>query len=182
MYRKRWKRVTQMDLLTTTEAEQLFLCVWIWRQVTVSNKIAQIHAITSTLISGPMKSIKVQKIFYSHLYTSEPCSNRLHMTEVLEGLDIPKISEDNRQMLNSLLQLVELTKAIRSMNNNKYPGLYGFFWRNLIWFNCFSYWLISLLPVGVKILVKVSWPQPYQRIKWGLLDSGTQSPTSGFSA
>ena len=66
------------------------------------------------------------KEFYSQLYTSESSNNEAHMSEFFTALDVPAISEDNRQMLDSPLQLNEVTEAIKLMNNNKSPGPNGF--------------------------------------------------------
>ena len=137
-----YKERLKLDLLTTREAERLLLrsrgtqyefgdkasrlLAHQLKIKTASNQITQIRTNTSALTSDPVEINDVFKEFYSQLYTSESSNNEAHMSEFFTVLDVPMISEDNRQILDSPLQLNEITEAIKLMNNNKSPGPDGF--------------------------------------------------------
>ena len=77
------------------------------------------------------------KTFYSNLYskTSEP--PHLH-SDTLMNIDMPKLTEENKTMLESCITEQELFKSLKTFGKNKSPGndglsaeFYIFFWDSL---------------------------------------------------
>lgn len=63
--------------------------------------------------------------FYETLYISFHPS-QVDIATFLEGLEIPKLSEEQREALDSPIQENEVLQAIGKLKNNKSPGFDGF--------------------------------------------------------
>ena len=139
LYKERLKLQTELDLLSTREAEQLLLqsrgtfyesgdragrlLAQQLKSRNASNQIAQIRNDTGMITSDPGD---IFREFYSQLYSSESPDDGAHLSQFFAKLDMPRISLEDRQLLDSPLQLSEITAAIRSMHNGKSPGPDGF--------------------------------------------------------
>ena len=104
-----------------------------------------------TLINNPNSILNEQASFYCKLYSSnktmsEDIKNLEHT--FLANEEIPKLEEEQRTELEEPLTIIELSKALKDMANNKSPGLdgfttnfYKFFWSDikLILYECYQY-------------------------------------------
>ncbi len=142
LYKGRLKLQTELDLLSTREAEQLLLhsrdmfyesgdraghlLAQQLKSRNASNQIAQIRNNTGMITSDPGEINDTFREFYSQLYTSESPDDGAHLSQFFAKLDMPKISLEDQQSHDSPLQLSEITAAIRSMHNGKSPGPDGF--------------------------------------------------------
>ena len=133
---------TELDLLLTKEAEQKLLCAWgcmyehgdkasrlLVHQLKAkmaSNQITQIKDKAGSLTSDPEMINGTFRKFYSQIYKSECSTDETRFTNFFEKLVMPKISDSDREMLNSPLQHSEIKGAIQSMNNVKSQGPDGY--------------------------------------------------------
>jgi hypothetical protein len=83
--------------------------------------------------------LEYEKSFYKKLYTetivSDAEETKTAARLFLEGEDIPKISEENKQKCDAEINIIEVGKALKELQNGKSPGsdgltpdFYKFFW------------------------------------------------------
>lgn len=136
--KKRLSLQTEFDLLTTKQAEEMFLksrqshyeygeqasrlLSYQLRQYSVSNFINEIQATDGSIKSDPKDINKQFKLFYSALYTSES----VHDNRFLDNLDLPTISEEDKASLEQPVSVVEIGQAIKLMKTKKAPGPDGY--------------------------------------------------------
>lgn len=65
------------------------------------------------------------KLFYLQLYSSEATFTKNDLVSFFDGLNLPKLSEQQRNLLDSPFNINELYEAIKCMNHGKSPGLDG---------------------------------------------------------
>ena len=71
--------------------------------------------------------INEQNTFYEHLYTSKKLNNIENIEEQFLNTDnIPKLSEIEKNDCEDELSILECTKALKMLPNNKSPGADGF--------------------------------------------------------
>lgn len=138
LYKERIKLQTELDLLLTSEAEQLLLrsrgLVYehgdkagrlLTQQLkarTASNHITQIIDESGSTTLDPGKINDTFRSFFSKLYTSESRADENQLNSFFEKLDLPKVSLENNSKLDAPLTLSEIKAAIQSMNSGKSPG------------------------------------------------------------
>lgn len=133
---------TEFDLVTTSDAERLLLrsrssyyehgdkasrlLAHQLRRQAASRMIPQIKDSLGMLHRDPTTINSVFHLFYSSLYDSEAPPDTTEMNLFLDNLDFPVVNVDVAQKLDLPLTVEEITLAMRSMQNNKTPGLDGF--------------------------------------------------------
>uniref|UniRef100_A0A672IKH9 Reverse transcriptase domain-containing protein n=1 Tax=Salarias fasciatus TaxID=181472 RepID=A0A672IKH9_SALFA len=133
---------TDLDLITTTEAERLLmhsrskyyehgdksgrLLAHQLRRQTSSRLIPRIKDGSGTLVEEPRLVNSVFSSFCESLYSSEFSSNVMVMHTFLNGLDFPIIDQESAAQLDSELTAQELVLALQSMNNLRTPGPDGY--------------------------------------------------------
>lgn len=142
LHKERMVLHTELDLLLTKEAEQLLLralgsmyehgdktshlLAHQLKSRMASNQITQIRYETGSLTSDPEKINNTFRKFYSQLYKSEFSNDEAQFIQFFEKLVMPKISDNDHEMLDFPLQLSEIKEAIQLMNNGKSPGPNGY--------------------------------------------------------
>uniref|UniRef100_A0A3B1KHZ5 Reverse transcriptase domain-containing protein n=1 Tax=Astyanax mexicanus TaxID=7994 RepID=A0A3B1KHZ5_ASTMX len=77
------------------------------------------------LITDPPGISRVFKAFYSQLYKSEIAFDAAQCKTFLDELQLPVISQLDRDLLDAPIELDELHKAIKDLQKGKSPGLDG---------------------------------------------------------
>lgn len=136
--RRRVVLQTELDLITTNEAERLLLhsrsryyehgdksgrllAHQLRRQV-ASRLIPRIKDGSGALQEDPVVINSVFSSFYESLYKSEFSSDPTDMHKFLDELQFPSINPELVNQLDSALTIQELNLALQSMQNNKAPG------------------------------------------------------------
>uniref|UniRef100_A0A3Q3ENM7 Reverse transcriptase domain-containing protein n=1 Tax=Kryptolebias marmoratus TaxID=37003 RepID=A0A3Q3ENM7_KRYMA len=133
---------TEIDLITTNEAERLLLrsrstyyehgdrasrlLAHQLRRRTASHMIPQIMDSSGTLHQDPTTINSVFQSFYSLLFKSESPADSSEMNQFLDGLKFPVITPDVAEELDAPLTREEIVAAMKSMQSNKAPGPDGF--------------------------------------------------------
>lgn len=78
-----------------------------------------------SILTDPASINDVFRKFYLDLYTSEVKGDHTNSRSFLDGLDLPKLSQEEAEQLESPLTLDEVTTALKSLNRGKSPGLDG---------------------------------------------------------
>lgn len=68
---------------------------------------------------------RVFKSYYQHLYTSESNTDSINFDSFLKNLNLPKLKDSQREIMDSPLTIEELKSALDSMSSNEAPGLDG---------------------------------------------------------
>ena len=76
--------------------------------------------------SDPIEIIRCLKDFYSSLYTRRSNKTEDECTAYLRRINIPKLTDDERNVCEGKLTKMEIWNALNSMGNNKSPGNDGF--------------------------------------------------------
>ena len=92
-----------------------------------------------TITNEPNEILNHQKQFYKNLYSSNPITNSAEAADTfVNGLQIPKISEDLKSQTESPISESELLLALKDLPNGKSPGIDGLpsefykaFWNDL---------------------------------------------------
>lgn len=142
LFKERIKLQTELDLLLTSEAEQLLLHSWslvyehgdqggrlLAQQLkarTASNQIIQITDESGSTTSNLDKINNTFRSFFSQLYTSESLADENKLNNFFEKLDLPKVSPENNSKLDAAFTLLKINEAIQSMNSGKSPGPDGY--------------------------------------------------------
>ena len=85
-----------------------------------------LKASDDSLIVNPQDVMKELHGFYSNLYSSTWSEKSSKEVDTfLDGLEIPKFSNDQKMRLNQRITKVEICNALKSMSSNKCPGLDG---------------------------------------------------------
>ena len=88
------------------------------------------------------------KDFFKHLYTGGPTPSETEFSNFFNGLDLPTLSAEDTDALDSAITLEELLKAVKATNKGKTPGVDGIpvevyfaFWDILgpIWLDTLNY-------------------------------------------
>ena len=88
-------------------------------------------------VETPQEILDLEKTFYQDLYDdkSDPNRSTEAENEIFENLDIPKISDENKQFCEEELTETEILKSVKAMKSGKSPGTcgltsewYKFFW------------------------------------------------------
>ena len=91
------------------------------------NKTIQKLTLENGVIVEEQKEILNQtKVFYEKLYRKQDCLKKVDLTRECCYDEIPKLSEDEKQLLEGNINFSELTAALKRMKNNKSPGSYGY--------------------------------------------------------
>lgn len=69
---------------------------------------------------------KTFKVFYTDLYKSSSSSTDKDISRFLEPLDLPKLSNEQKQLLHSNITLEEVMEVIKALPTGKAPGPDGF--------------------------------------------------------
>lgn len=77
---------------------------------------------TRTKVTTDQVEIKELKIFYIHLYTTEPNGEVEIIDTFFDDLDVPSISEDDKVTLEKQIVLQAIHHAIRNLSCSKAPG------------------------------------------------------------
>lgn len=142
LYKEGIRLQTELDLLLTSEAEQLLLrsrgMVYehgdkagrlLARQLkarTASNQITQITDESGSITSDPDNINNTFRSFFSQLYASESLTDENQLNNFFDRLDLPKMSPEDNLRLDAALALSEIKEAIQSMNSGKSPGPDGY--------------------------------------------------------
>ena len=80
------------------------------------------------LIDKPDQILDKQASFFEKLYATNKCKeeSQILITEFLDKIDIPKLNEEQNELLDCELSVMELTMALKEMSNDKSPWLDGF--------------------------------------------------------
>ncbi len=78
-----------------------------------------------SVYSQPKDVNRVFVNYYQHLYTSESNSDPTNFDLFLKHLNLPKLNDSQRNILDSPLTIEELKSALNCMSSNKAPGLDG---------------------------------------------------------
>ena len=70
--------------------------------------------------------LKEQQSYYEKLYAEKLRIEREKIKEEISKLDGPKLTDDEAKALEGHIPLLELSEALKSMKNEKGPGLDGF--------------------------------------------------------
>ena len=93
-----------------------------------------------SLVETPQKILDLEKDYYKNLYDdkSDPVSASQAEDEIFENLDIPKISDQNKQICEEEFSESEILKSVKAMKSGKSPGTcgltsewYKFFWSDI---------------------------------------------------
>lgn len=149
---------TELDLVTTNEAERLLLhsrskyyehgnkagrlLAHQLRRQAASRLIPRIKDGSGVLQEDPVAINSVFSSFYEALYKSEFSSDPAGMHAFLDELQFPSLNPESVNQLDSVLTIPELNSALQSMQNNKAPGPDGF---PVEFFKAFQSKLIPLL-------------------------------------
>ena len=76
--------------------------------------------------SDPIEIIRCLKDFYSSLYTRRSNKTEDECIAYLRRINIPKLTDDERNVCEGKLTKMEIWNALNSMGNNKSPGNDGF--------------------------------------------------------
>uniref|UniRef100_A0A8C5D9N9 Reverse transcriptase domain-containing protein n=1 Tax=Gouania willdenowi TaxID=441366 RepID=A0A8C5D9N9_GOUWI len=141
LFRRRVAIQTELDLITTNEAERLLLhsrCKYYehgdksgrllahqLRRQAASRLIPRIKNDSGALVEDPALINSVFSSFYESLYSSE-FSDSTDMHAFLDDLTFPTVNSEALNQLNSKLTVAELNLALQNMQNNKAPGPDGF--------------------------------------------------------
>ena len=91
----------------------------------------------NSIIETPQEILDLEKNFYENLYNdnSNPVQSQEAEDKIFNNLDIPKISEQNKQICEEELSEAEILKSVKAMKPGKSPGTcgltsewYKFFW------------------------------------------------------
>lgn len=83
------------------------------------------HRHEGLVYTQPMDVNRVFGNYYQHLYTSESNSDPKNLYQFLKHLNLPKLSDSQRNILDSPLTIKELKYTLDCLNSNKAPGLDG---------------------------------------------------------
>ena len=89
-----------------------------------SNKriINSLHLEHNVITSNPNKILQEISCFYQKLYTS---NNQSLRTKILNNVDMPQISQEDKEFLDSPIRSEEIKIVIKQLGRNKCPGLDG---------------------------------------------------------
>ena len=93
--------------------------------------IEQLHdETTDTIVNDPAKILLMQQSFYKKLYSETPNDSEESVNaathSLFAGLNLPKISNAEKEKCENLLSEQELLKSVKAMKNRKSPGCSGF--------------------------------------------------------
>jgi len=101
------------------------------------NKTIQRLKVEGREIEDTKEIITEQRKYYANLYAFRENDSEL-TKKTLNNLNLPSLNEESAESLEGPLTITELANAVRSMNNDKVPGLDGFpvdffkfFWSDL---------------------------------------------------
>ena len=98
------------------------LLAWRIKVLQSERAISEITNSSGALTTDPTEINDTFKSYYEKLYTSEPPSDPMLQTTFLDGLEFPRLSDDERNVLDRPIQLAELFEAVGEMSGGKAPG------------------------------------------------------------
>lgn len=135
MYKERTRLKTELDLLLSTEAERLLLrshgtlyehgekaghlLAHQLKSRQASNQIVQIRDESGMVVTDPNEMNASFKSFYHQLYESEFPDDETQMYAFFQNPDLPSVSPNDSQTLDSPLTSTKIKEAINSMNSGK---------------------------------------------------------------
>ena len=139
----------------------------------VNKNITKLVTEQDRILSGQEEILREVKNYFSNLYDNKDVNyEEKELDNLLSEIDIPKLDYDMRERLETPLTIDELSKALKSMKNDKSPGpdgytseFFKFFWKDLKYYLLRSYnegirkgelsitqtqGIISIIPKGNK--------------------------------
>ena len=108
---------------TEKEAQNIFLNLE--KRNNVKKHIRKLH-VSGVITTDPFKILDEQKRFYHDLYKSKSTVMDCNIGETfLSNLNIPKLSEEQKQSCEGEISLEEIKLILDSFQNNKSPGSDG---------------------------------------------------------
>lgn len=181
---------TELDLITTNEAERLLLysrsryyeygdksgrlLAHQLRRQAATRLIPRIKNELGELVEDPSLVNSVFSSFYKSLYSSELPSDLSDMHTFLQSLEFPEVDQHITDQLDSPLTTQELELALQNMQNNKAPGPDGF---PVEFFKVFHNQLVPLLhSVYIESLSKGSLPDTLRQASINVLLKKEKDP------
>ena len=106
-----------------------------------ANTINKLHVQSSNGLAEIKSQNEVQahiKHYYASIFSCNQSKSQNECKAFLDKVDLPKLSLNDQILLDQLLKIEEMTKALKSMENSKSPGndgltveFYKFFWNDL---------------------------------------------------
>lgn len=95
-----------------------------WRLKSIQNErsILEIKSESGTTVTHPQENNNSFQTFYSKLYISESSASAHNLHSFLHQIEIPILTDDAKEELNSPIVIAELSEAIDSMKGGKAPG------------------------------------------------------------
>ena len=96
------------------------------KQVAANSAIPEIRLTQDATSTHPQIINDKFKAYYTELYTSQHQVDESEIEAFLEGLQLPKVDERDKAMLDSSISEGEIIETIKSMQTGKAPGPDGF--------------------------------------------------------
>ena len=106
-----------------------------------ANTINKLHVQSSNGLAEIKSQNEVQahiKHYYASIFSCNQSKSQNECKAFLDKVNLPKLSLNDQILLDQLLKIEEMTKALKSMENSKSPGndgltveFYKFFWNDL---------------------------------------------------
>lgn len=142
LYKQKLNLKAQYELLSTEKTEQNLLrsCAFFYENgekagrllahqikcKSASKLIPTIRKTQQELTTNPEEINNTFRDYYLKLYSSEFPQDISNMTEFLENLDIPSVTQNDRENLEKPLEAQEIESAIKDMQTGKTPGPDGY--------------------------------------------------------
>lgn len=96
---------------------------WILKQETMGWEISAIHDEQGRRLTDPVQINQCFSQFYTTIYSEVVKCEINTFQRIIHDSPLPKVSREERQVLNKPLTLSEFMMAITNQNNGKAPGL-----------------------------------------------------------
>lgn len=84
--------------------------------------VLAIRSQSGEVVSSTLKIVQAFRDYYKKLYSSQKRGKEAKMEDFLRGLDIPTISQEERDILDAPISIAELHQAVAGMATHKSPG------------------------------------------------------------
>lgn len=95
------------------------------KQQEAKRNIPAIRCTKRGMVTSTEEITETFKDFYKDLYTGGPQPSENDLSNFFSGLDLPLLSEEDTQELDSAITLEEFLKAVKSTNKGRTPGIDG---------------------------------------------------------